>query len=178
MKLQDVMVQPVIQASPEDWVSNAVTRMQEHAVGCLVVTSGDTVKGIVTDRDLLACLAHSHDPRRCKVALHMQRPVIVLPPEEDHATAIKVLRQRKIKRLPVARRGKLLGIITLSDLAALAIGEAIKFSSSLEFFTEVLNVQSARRVHCWQPGGIELPTAPKIQTDARRAGAMDAASVS
>lgn len=178
MKLQDMMVQPVIQASPEEWISDAATRMQEHAVGCLVVTSGDTVKGIVTDRDLLACLAHCHDPRRCKVALHMHRPVIVLPPEEDHATAIKVLRERKIKRLPVARGGKLLGIITLSDLAALAIDEAIKFSSSLDFFTEVLNTQSARRGHCRHPGGFELPTAPKIQTDVRRACAMDAASVS
>jgi signal-transduction protein with cAMP-binding, CBS, and nucleotidyltransferase domain len=178
MKLQDMMVRPVIQASPEESVSDVATRMQEHAVGCLVVTSGDAVKGIVTDRDLLACLAHCHDPRRCKVSLHMHRPVIVLPPEEDHTTAIRVLRERNIKRLPVACGGKLLGIITLSDLAALAIDEAIKFSSSLDFFTDVLKVQSARRGHCRQPGEIELPTAPKIQTNVREAGAMDAATVS
>jgi signal-transduction protein with cAMP-binding, CBS, and nucleotidyltransferase domain len=178
LKLQDLMIRPVIQASPEESVSDAATRMQERAVGCLVVTSGDAVKGIVTDRDLLACLARCHDPRCCKVSLHMHRPVIVLAPEEDHATAIKVLRERNIKRLPVACRGKLLGIITLSDLAALAIEESIKLSSSLAFFTDVLNAQSARHSRCQQAGGIELQTAPQIETGAGRAGALDAASVS
>jgi signal-transduction protein with cAMP-binding, CBS, and nucleotidyltransferase domain len=108
----------------------------------------------------------------------MHRPVIVLAPEEDHATAIKVLRERNIKRLPVACRGKLLGIITLSDLAALAIEESIKLSSSLAFFTDVLNAQSARHSRCQQAGGIELQTAPQIETGAGRAAALDAASVS
>lgn len=182
MKLQDIMVQEVIQASPDDTVCEAAKRMREKTVGCLVLTRADVVKGIITDRDLLVCLAQSHDPQRCKVSAHMRRPVVVLPPEEDLATAIKVLRERKIKRLPVARSGKLLGIISLADLAALAIQETLRIRSSWDFFTEVLNAQSAQCTGRQVNRANEPPTAaPRsaapIKTPAGGNVPMDAASV-
>jgi signal-transduction protein with cAMP-binding, CBS, and nucleotidyltransferase domain len=144
MKLEAIMVGEVIQASPEECIAAAAKRMRERGVGCLVATVNGAVKGIVTDRDLLACLAESHDPYRCQVALHMRRPVFVLRPEEDHVTAAKVLRRRRIKRLPVAKNGRLLGIVSLSDLAALANEEAGKLQASLDFFADVVNAQAAQ----------------------------------
>ena len=118
--------------------------MHERSVGCLVITLGGTVKGIVTDRDLLDCLADSHDPYRCTVSTHMRRPVFVIQSEEDHETAAKVLRRRKIKRLPVAKRGRLIGIVSLSDLAALADEEGEKLDPRSDFIAEVVSLQSAQ----------------------------------
>jgi len=74
----------------------------------------------------------------------MNRPVIILSPEEDHKMAAKVLRRKKISRLPVAQRGKLLGIISLSDLAAIAGQEGEKLRSSSDFIAEVISLQSAQ----------------------------------
>jgi CBS domain-containing protein len=54
------------------------------------------------------------------------------------------MRARRIKRLPVAKSGKLLGIVSLSDLAALASEEAKKLGSALDFFTDVVQAQSAQ----------------------------------
>jgi predicted transcriptional regulator len=102
------------------------------------------VKGIITDRDLLACLAEAHDPYRCKISAHMKRPVIVLRPEEDDATAAAVMRERRIKRIPIAKNGKLLGMVSLSDLAALASDEAGRLRPSLRFFTDVVRTQSSQ----------------------------------
>ncbi|HSK30429.1 MAG TPA: CBS domain-containing protein [Candidatus Limnocylindria bacterium] len=144
MKLEEFMIREVIRSSPSETIAEAAKRMREKAVGCLVATLDGAVKGIITDRDLLTCLAEAHDPYGCPVSAHMRRPVIVLGPEEDHVTAAKVLRSRKIKRLPVAKSGRLLGMISLSDLAALANEEAAKLQSSLDFLTEVVNAQAAQ----------------------------------
>jgi CBS domain-containing protein len=144
MKLQDMMIRNVIRIAPADSVAAAAKIMSEGAVGCLVVTVNDAVKGIVTDRDLIGCLAQKHDPSRCEVSAHMRRPVIVLRPDEETATAAEVMRQRRIKRLPVAKDGKLLGIVSLSDLAALAEEEAKKLGASLDFFTALVRAQSSQ----------------------------------
>ena len=105
MKLEEIMVGDVVQISPAGTVGEAAKFMREKFVGCLVATIDGVIKGIITDRDLLACLHQKHDPYQCKIALHMSRPVVVLRPEEDHLTAVNVMRQKRIKRLPVASRG-------------------------------------------------------------------------
>lgn len=96
MKLQDMMIRNVIQIAPDETIAAAATRVSEAAVGCLVVTINDAVKGLVTDRDLLACLARNHDPHRCPISSHMRHPVAVLSPDEEVATAAEVMRCRRI----------------------------------------------------------------------------------
>ena len=144
MKLQEIMVKDVIQSSPDDTIGVAGKRMRDNAVGCLVVTLAGAVKGIITDRDLLVCLAEMHDPYCCKIAAHMHRPVHVLRPDEDHTTAAEVMQKRGIKRLPIVQSGKLLGIVSLSDLAAIAGGEAEELRAALRFFTAVVRTQSSQ----------------------------------
>jgi signal-transduction protein with cAMP-binding, CBS, and nucleotidyltransferase domain len=119
--------------------------MREKSVGCLVVTVEGGIKGIITDRDLLACISQSHDPYQCAVARHMSRPVIVLPPEEDHLTAANVMCKKRIKRLPIAKDGKLLGLISLSDLAALAEHDLERLESSTLFVFNLIKTQGAQR---------------------------------
>ena len=145
MKLQEIMTTDVVQISPHESVGEAARRMREKSVGCLLVTAAGAIKGIITDRDLLACIGQSHDPYQCAVARHMSRPVIVLPPEEDHLTAANVMRQRRIKRLPVAKGGKLLGLISLSDLAALAARDLAQLESSTLFVSSLIQTQGAQR---------------------------------
>ena len=160
MKLEEIMIRDVVQAAPDEPIGEAAKRMRQRAVGCLVVTVAGAVKGIVTDRDLLDCLAEFHDPSRCPVSAHMNRPVIILGPEEDHKMAAKVLHRKKIRRLPVAQRGKLLGIISLSDLAAIAGQESEKLRSSSDFIAEVISLQSA------PSSRIQLSSAAKSPTTA------------
>jgi len=144
MKLQDLMVQEVIQAAPDETIGMAGKRMRESAVGCLVVTVAGAVKGIVTDRDLLACLAAGHDPYQCKISTHMRRPVHVLRPDEEMTIAAAVMQERCIKRLPIVQKGKLLGIVSLSDLAAIAGAEEERLRAALRFFTAVLRTQASQ----------------------------------
>jgi CBS domain-containing protein len=142
MKLKEIMVADVIQISSEESVAVAAKRMREKGVGCLVVTEDSVVKGIITDRDLLGCLGEGHDPYRCNIVTHMSHPVIVIRPEEDHVTGIGVMRRRRIKRLPVAERGKLLGIVSLSDLAQVTESDMEKLWPSWVSISDLVRTQA------------------------------------
>ncbi len=131
MKLEEIMVCEVVQSSPQNAISEAAKIMLEKAVGCLVITLDGAIKGIITDRDLLACLELGHNPRTCQISAHMSRPVVVLKPDEDDSTAVEVMGTRRIKRLPIAKGGKLLGIVSLSDLAKIAAVELGQVESSV-----------------------------------------------
>jgi len=145
MKLEEIMVRDVVQAAPDESIGAAAKRMRESAVGCLVITVAGTVRGIITDRDLLACLAQAHDPYHCPISQHLHRPVHVLRPDEDHVTAAAVMHEKRVKRLPIARNGNLLGIVSLSDLALIASVEALQLRASLNFFTAVVRTQAAQK---------------------------------
>ena len=157
MKLQEIMVRDVVQATPDESIGVAGKRMRESAVGCLVVTVAGAVKGIITDRDLLACLAQAHDPYRCRISKHMHRPVHVLHPEQDHVTAAAVMHDKRVKRLPIAQNGKLLGIVSLSDLALIASIDALQLRASLNFFSAVVRTQAAQK----EPGRQAEEAAPQ-----------------
>ena len=163
MKLQEIMVRDVVQAAPDETIGVAGKRMRESAVGCLVITVAGTVKGIITDRDLLACLAQAHDPYRCKISAHMHRPVHVLRPDEDHATAALVMHEKRIKRIPIAHNGKLLGIVSLSDLAAIAGAEAESLRTALRFFTAVVRTQASQNEAPREAGLARRSTSPPAE---------------
>ncbi|MBF8268276.1 MAG: hypothetical protein HW388_1784, partial [Dehalococcoidia bacterium] len=72
MQLGDIMAKNVFTISGEESVAAAARRMREGNIGCLVVMKGETLQGIVTDRDLLiGCLGDAHDPGECRVSRHM-----------------------------------------------------------------------------------------------------------
>lgn len=124
IKLQDVMVKDVVTVSPDETISVAARIMREQAIGCLVMTLDHAIKGILTDRDLLGCITAAHNPSDCKVSAHMSRPVIVLRPEEELSVAASVMCKYRIKRLPIALKGNLIGLVSASDIAMIAHDQA------------------------------------------------------
>jgi IMP dehydrogenase len=92
--------------------------MQEANVGCLVVVREGLVQGILTDRDIaVRCTSGGHDPQQCMVAVHMSSPVVVVRPNTDLLEAAHLMLQRRVKRLPVVEDGRLVGLVSLSDVA-------------------------------------------------------------
>ena len=142
MTLEEIMVTEVITASPEDRTASAAKRMRDESVGCLVITIDRAIKGILTDRDLLACISEGHNPHECKVSAHMSSPVVVEGPKEQLLNAAEVMAQRRIKRLPVAEDGKLLGIVSFSDISRVMHEQAQSFWSTWVSITGLIRTQA------------------------------------
>ncbi len=118
LKVEDVMVEDVITVDSGAPVMEAVKRMNENEIGCLVVTRRGKAVGIITERDLLKrVIARLRDATKTKVRQIMTKPLIVGDPNMDLEDATKLMFERKIKKLPVIEGGRLVGLVSLTDIA-------------------------------------------------------------
>lgn len=99
---------------------DAALLMNEHKVGSLVVTDAGRVQGIITERDILQRLvAQRRDPARTKVADIMTTEVVCCTPATTIEEAKSVMKNRRIRHLPVIEDGRWLrGLISIGDLNA------------------------------------------------------------
>ncbi|MFQ6073791.1 MAG: cyclic nucleotide-binding/CBS domain-containing protein [Candidatus Bathyarchaeia archaeon] len=117
MKLQDIMVKSVVTVGARANVKKAVELMNKHEIGCLIVVERGKAVGIVTERDILKrVIPRSEPPEKIRVSKIMSKPLLVGKPQMDLSEAAELMFKKKIKKLPVAENGHLVGLVTLTDL--------------------------------------------------------------
>ena len=118
LKVEDVMVTDAITISYRASVKRAAQVMNKHEIGCLIVVKGNKAVGIVTERDVLRrVVARAADPKKTRVEEIMSQPIIVVEPDMELEDAVKLMFEMKIKKLPVVDKGKLVGIVSITDIA-------------------------------------------------------------
>jgi CBS domain-containing protein len=118
LKVEDVMVEDVVTVEEDITVKKAVAIMNKYEIGCLIVTKRSKPVGIITERDMLTrVLAESRASEKTKVAEVMSRPLIVADPNMELEEAAKLMFKMKVKKLPILSEGRLVGLVTLTDLA-------------------------------------------------------------
>jgi len=118
MELKDIMVKNVITVNPNATVKDATKLMNKHNIGCLIVVGKGKVVGIVTERDILRKIVEtSKNPEKTKISEIMSTKLLVAAPNMDVVDAAKIMLQRKIKKLPIVTNKKLVGLVSLTDIA-------------------------------------------------------------
>jgi CBS domain-containing protein len=121
MKVQDVMTRDVHTCRPETNLSMAAMQMWNGDFGVLpVLANGGTVVGMITDRDICMAAATKHrDPATIPVEEVISGHVYGCSPDTEIHEALKIMQQRRVRRLPIinADDGKLAGILSLNDIA-------------------------------------------------------------
>ena len=120
MQVKDAMNKNVKTIRPDASVREAAVIMNRYRIGSLVVVSGQgKVEGIVTERDILTDVVaeskNSDDVKIEEIMTHDEN-LKTIPPEASLEDAAELMSKHKIKKLPVVKKGMLLGIITASDL--------------------------------------------------------------
>jgi signal-transduction protein with cAMP-binding, CBS, and nucleotidyltransferase domain len=90
--------------------------MREKRVGSILVTRHGRRYGIFTERDLLPVLTAKSPDLRAPVGKHCSRPVIVAPLKSTVEEAVSLMKKNKIKRLPLTKGGKIVGVVTVRDI--------------------------------------------------------------
>ncbi len=118
LRFEDVVVRKVVTISPEVSARDATDLMEEKSTSCLVVMVEGRIEGIVPSRDVIQrVVARGLDPSEVTVGETATYPIIVLKPETFIGEAIKVMLQRRIKKIPlVDSGGRLVGLVSLSDI--------------------------------------------------------------
>ena len=119
MQVRELMNQSVVSITPGESASLAARLLARHQLGALPVCGEDGgLRGIVTDRDIVTrCVAAETDPHQVPVREIMSRNCAVISPEEDAAEAARLMGAGQVRRLPVLEDGKVVGMVSLGDLA-------------------------------------------------------------
>jgi CBS domain-containing protein len=118
LKVEDVMVKEVITIDDDSTVKEAADVMNKFEIGCLIAIRKGKAMGILTERDLLKrVVAEGRDATKTKVKEIMTSPLIVAEPGMDLGEAVKLMFQMKIKKLPVVDGKRLVGLVSLTDIA-------------------------------------------------------------
>ena len=123
----DAMVRDLVTIESVQSGKDAAEKMCQQSVSSLLVFSGDNLVGIVTMKDIVHKLVvKGIQPEKVKVAEIMSSPVIVVNSEMPLAKAANIMLKEKIKKLPViypeSNRTRLVGLLTLTDIARLHPG--------------------------------------------------------
>jgi CBS domain-containing protein len=111
---------------PNDTVQHAAQEMKLHNVGILPVCDDGMLFGVITDRDIaVECVATGNNPIDCLVKDYMTASPITIGPDEDTNEAYDLMGREQVRRLCVMEDGKLIGIISLGDLAVQALDAQI-----------------------------------------------------
>ena len=119
MKVCDVMSDKVVCISQNEPVSAAAKLLKQCNVGALPVCDGQKkLRGVLTDRDIVTrCVAAGADPQATAVSEIMSRGIVTATPFDEVEQAAKVMSGDQVRRLPVLSEGRLVGMLSLCDLA-------------------------------------------------------------
>jgi len=118
LKVEDVMVREVITIDENATVKEAAEIMNKFEIGCLIAVRKGKAVGIITERDLLKrVVAEAKDVNKTRVKDIMSSPLVVVEPTLELEEAVKLMFQMKIKKLPVVEGKRLVGLVSLTDIA-------------------------------------------------------------
>lgn len=119
MKVREIMSLDICCCEPSETVAGIAKKMNEYHVGSIPVCDADKkVVGIVTDRDIaLRCVACDKDVNTTNVSDIMTTSVCCCNSDADIQDVTKLMSDMQVRRIPVLENDKLVGILSLGDLA-------------------------------------------------------------
>lgn len=114
MKLENVMTRKIIYGNSSDTIYDISKKMKEYDIGFLPITDDNKIIGIITDRDIVVNNIYN-ETEHIKDLIH--KNVITISKDDTIVDAATMMKKNKIKRLIVTDKNKVVGIVSLSDLA-------------------------------------------------------------
>lgn len=123
----------VLRIAPDATVFEALELMAEKGVGALVVTDGDHLAGILSERDYARkVILLDRGSRETKVGEIMTREVITVEPARTVTECMELMTERRFRHLPVVSDGELIGVISIGDVVKAVISQQRQLIKELE----------------------------------------------
>jgi len=118
--VKDVMTSEVRACEPSATVVDAAKIMAQEDVGPVSVVEDGRLTGIVTDRDItVRVVAKQRDPGSTTIGEIASTKLVTVSPDDDLETALKLLAENQVRRIPVVEGDRLVGIVAQADIARL-----------------------------------------------------------
>ena len=113
--VKDIMTTDVVTIEANKTVIEAAELMSIKGLGCLIVVIKSFPVGIITERDIVRRIVAKHSSVDTKVTEVMTKKLITVEPDTSLKEAARVMSTNKIRRLPILKDNKLVGIVVASD---------------------------------------------------------------
>ena len=125
----------IISVKPDDTVLDAIRIMAEKNIGAVVVMSGDTLDGIMSERDYARkVIVKGRASDATPVADIMTSEVLTTAEGETVNNCMELMTERKIRHLPVVDEGRVVGMISIGDLVEAIIADQQEEIEQLEHY--------------------------------------------
>jgi CBS domain-containing protein len=129
----------VVTVGTEDEAGNIARILAQHRIGAVLVRDvGGDVLGIVSERDIVRCMAsHGAEAVSLPAARMMTRALHTVTPQTKVTEALELMTDRRVRHLPViAEDGGLAGMVSIGDLVKARIDEAVHEAEELRHYVE------------------------------------------
>lgn len=123
-KVHEIMVRKVITAKPTTNLTEIARLMRKNRIGSVIMVRDHKPVGILTESDFIKLVARGTDMKNALAEDFMHRNVVTCDASITVIDALMVMRSERIRHLPVVKKGRLAGVISIRDLIA-----ATQFSS-------------------------------------------------
>ncbi|WP_270939192.1 CBS domain-containing protein [Falsiroseomonas oryzae] len=129
----------VVSVGPQDDVATIARMLAQHRIGAVLVRdAAQDVLGIVSERDIVRCIAaHGVQAVALPAARLMTRVLHTVGPETKVTEALEMMTDRRVRHLPVLDQdGNLAGMVSIGDLVKARIDEALHEAEELRHYVE------------------------------------------
>lgn len=126
---------PVVTVAVDTPVTMIAGLLHQHRIGAVPVLDGESLVGLVSERDITRCL-YLLGPQvlRARAEDIMTTPVVCAGPRTSLTEAMAIMTDRRFRHLPVVESGQLLGLVSIGDLVKRRIEEAEAEAESLKVY--------------------------------------------
>ncbi len=117
-QVKDLMARNLATVDPHAPVAEAARLMRDEDVGAVIVEDQNQLIGLLTDRDIaVRAVAEDRSPHETEVGEIASKDLETLRPDDDVDAAVELMRATAVRRAPVVEEGRVVGILSLGDLA-------------------------------------------------------------
>ena len=118
VKVSEAMTKNPIIAKPDDILPRCARKMLSHNVGCIIIEKDKKLLGIATEKDFVEqAIGKELNTNKTKIKEIMSTGmVITTKPDAGLIEAIRIMVREDVRRLPVIKNGKLVGLLTMRDV--------------------------------------------------------------
>lgn len=118
MQIRELMTTRIVSIDPAASVKDAALLMNKNNIGAVPVVENGSVRGMLTDRDIvLRCVAENKDALNTKVSDICSGGAVSVSPAQSINDALHIMSTEQVRRLPVMDEGRLVGMLSIADIA-------------------------------------------------------------
>ncbi len=121
--VEDAMTKVIITVGPDEPVTEVAKKMKVKDIGSMLVCDKNRLLGLITSEDLVKrVIIPNKDLKKIKAKDVMTKKLVTTPVDEDVIEAIRIMLEKKVKRLPVVDGKRVVGVLTDGDILRMAPG--------------------------------------------------------